>query len=261
METGSVIGNIDLAQLVLYTFWIFFACLIYYLRQEDRREGYPLIDEATGQGGTPNFFFVPKAKTFDLPHGGTATAPNGKVDAREIKLRKQEVWAGAPYVPTGDPMVDGVGPAAWAERADTPDLTADGEPKIVPLRSAKGFALTDAREDPTGYAVVAGDGKSVGTVSDLWVDKAESLVRYVEVQLAGDERKVLVPKAMANIKAGSFGRAQGRVMVPSIHSHQFAGVPKTARATQITLLEEDKIGAYFAGGTLYADPDRAEPFL
>jgi photosynthetic reaction center H subunit len=109
--------------------------------------------------------------------------------------------------------------------------------------------------------VIAGDGKAVGKVSDLWVDKAESLVRYVEVQLAGDERKVLVPKAMANIVASSVGRGVGRVQVPSIYSQHFAGVPKTARATQITLLEEDKIGAYFAGGTLYADPDRAEPFL
>ncbi len=33
---------IDFAQVSLYVFWIFFAGLIYYLRQEDKREGYPL---------------------------------------------------------------------------------------------------------------------------------------------------------------------------------------------------------------------------
>ena len=36
-------------------------------------------------------------------------------------------------------MRDGVGPAAYAERADTPDLTVDGAPKIVPLRVAPDF--------------------------------------------------------------------------------------------------------------------------
>lgn len=33
---------IDFAQLALYAFWVFFAGLIYYLRREDKREGYPL---------------------------------------------------------------------------------------------------------------------------------------------------------------------------------------------------------------------------
>ena len=38
--------------------------------------------------------------------------------------------------PTGDPMRDGVGPASYAQRADMPDLTFEGLPKIVPLRVA-----------------------------------------------------------------------------------------------------------------------------
>jgi hypothetical protein len=32
----------DVAQIALYAFWIFFAGLIFYLRREDKREGYPL---------------------------------------------------------------------------------------------------------------------------------------------------------------------------------------------------------------------------
>ncbi len=36
---------IDLAQVSLYLFWFFFFALIYYLRKEDKREGYPLQDE------------------------------------------------------------------------------------------------------------------------------------------------------------------------------------------------------------------------
>jgi photosynthetic reaction center H subunit len=42
--------------------------------------------------------------------------------------------------------------------------------------------------------------------------------------------------------------------------HQFANVPQTRSSTQITLLEEEKICAYYGAGTLYATPDRQEPF-
>ncbi len=39
MQDGAYL---DVAQVTLYVFWIFFGCLIYYLRREDKREGYPL---------------------------------------------------------------------------------------------------------------------------------------------------------------------------------------------------------------------------
>ena len=44
----EIVGNIDAAQVVLYAFWIFFACLIWYLQAESRREGYPLENDITG---------------------------------------------------------------------------------------------------------------------------------------------------------------------------------------------------------------------
>jgi photosynthetic reaction center H subunit len=47
MTTGAITGYIDVAQITLYAFWIFFAGLIYYLLQENKREGYPL--ESTAQ--------------------------------------------------------------------------------------------------------------------------------------------------------------------------------------------------------------------
>ena len=37
----SPAGYIDIAQVVLYAFWIFFAGLIFYLHRENKREGYP----------------------------------------------------------------------------------------------------------------------------------------------------------------------------------------------------------------------------
>jgi photosynthetic reaction center H subunit len=51
------------------------------------------------------------------------------------------------------------------------------------------------------------------------------------------------------------------VFVKSIYAAQFANVPVTQSADQVTLLEEDKISAYYGGGTLYADPMRSEPIL
>jgi photosynthetic reaction center H subunit len=42
METGAITQYVDVAQLVLYVFWAFFAGLIYYLLRENHREGYPM---------------------------------------------------------------------------------------------------------------------------------------------------------------------------------------------------------------------------
>ena len=56
----------------------------------------------------------------------------------DLKAVPVDNYNGSPLIPTGNPMVDGVGPAAWANRADVPDLTVRGEPKIVPMRVAPG---------------------------------------------------------------------------------------------------------------------------
>jgi photosynthetic reaction center H subunit len=49
--------------------------------------------------------------------------------------------------------------------------------------------------------------------------------------------------------------------VKSILGAQFAHVPGTRHAEQVTFLEEEKIMAYYGGGTLYATPQRQEPLL
>ncbi len=42
MGTGAITGYIDVAQIVLYIFWVFFFGLVYYLQMESKREGFPL---------------------------------------------------------------------------------------------------------------------------------------------------------------------------------------------------------------------------
>ena len=49
--------------------------------------------------------------------------------------------------------------------------------------------------------------------------------------------------------------------VRSILAAQFADVPAIANPNQVTKLEEDRIVGYYAGGTLYATPDRMGPLL
>jgi photosynthetic reaction center H subunit len=250
---------IDLAQLVLYAFWIFFAGLIYYLHRENKREGYPLESDRSDRAprvavqGWPR---MPEPKTYKLAHGGTAVAPNGRKDTREVKAVPVAGYPGAPLEPTGDPMVDGVGPAAYAQRADEPDLTYDGEPKLVPLRVATDHVLESRDPDPRGMAVIGADGKAGGTVRDVWVDRSECLIRYLEVETGSGTatRRVLLPMNFARV-------TRGGVLVKSITSAHFAKVPGLRNPDVVTLLEEDKIMGFYGGGHLYALPQRTEPLI
>ncbi len=178
-----------------------------------------------------------------------------------VKAVPADPYIGSPLVPTGDPLVDGVGPAAYAMRADVPDRTVHGEAKIVPLRLAPGYHIEPRDPDPRGLPVKACDGRVAGTILDLWVDRSEPQVRYYEVQLAGAERRVLLPAAFVQWpNFGWFGRMD-HVKVKSITADQFTRVPGTRRDDQVTLLEEDRIMAYYAGGHLYAKAARSEPLL
>ncbi len=245
-------GNFDLASLAIWLFWGFFAVLIYYLQTENMREGYPMETEDGLPAPNQGPFGLPKPKTFLLPHGrGTVTQPNGARENREVALARTAASEGFPHAPTGDPMVDGVGPAAWAPRRDIPELDGHGHNKIVPMAAAAGFGVSAGR-DPRGLPVQASDLEVVGRISDMWVDAPEQLVRYLEIDLnAGGKR--LVPMPMAKIWAD-------RVRINSISSDLFGGVPQTRSATEVTLLEEEKIGAYYAGGTMYAAAKRKRGF-
>ena len=45
MQVGAITGYLDLAQIILYAFWLFFAGILYYLVLENHREGYPMESE------------------------------------------------------------------------------------------------------------------------------------------------------------------------------------------------------------------------
>ena len=244
-------GDFDLASLAIWLFWIFFAGLVYYLQTENMREGYPLRDDSDGVPANESLWPLPKEKTFILRDGrGTLTVPSRAYeDAKmrtDLALAQSSPASGSPWLPTGDPMADGVGPASWAPRRDAPELDAHGHVKIKPMSLLPDFKVSGGR-DPRGKAVVGGDGEVVGRVTDMWVDVPEALVRYLTVDLnpEGSGKTRLIPINMAKIQSD-------RVTVRSLHAGNWDGVPTTKAADQVTVLEEDKITGYYAGGTLYA---------
>lgn len=257
MQTGAITSYFDVAQIVLYAFWIFFAGLIVYLRREDKREGYPLISDISDHVDVVGYPGLPAPKVFRLANGETRVAPREE-ERRPFAAEPTAPWPGAPFEPTGNPLADGIGPAAWAMRPDVPDHMFDGSPKIVPLRAAADHSLAEEDAPLIGWTVVAADGEAVGTVVDVWVDKGEMLVRYLEVALTAEfgGRSVLLPDG--------FGEHIGRrheVKVNAILGRQFAGVPGLQNPDIVTLREEDRISGYYGGGYLYATPARSQPLL
>jgi photosynthetic reaction center H subunit len=265
MYNATFFGNFDVTSLILSVFVLFFVGLIIYLRREDRREGYPLEQEASGKlepGG--GLFFTAKPKTFILAHDqGLLLKPNIQRESQAVNARPTSRAPGSPLQPTGDPMMAGVGPGAFAQRARKPELTFHGATKIVPLRVATEFVVDTGTADPRGMTVIGVDGVAGGVVSDVWVDRSEYMVRYLEVAVTPVEgaapaaiKTVLVPMTMVVIH-----KSAKTVKVDAITGAQFAQAPVLENPDQITLYEEERVTAYYGGGYLYATPSRSEPWL
>ena len=270
MHNAEFFGTFDITALTLTLFTAFFFGLVIYLRREDRREGYPIEDDITGRPEpVMGIFFAAQPKTFNLPNGSIVSKPDGVRDGRDLPVARGRV-SGTPLQPVGDGMLAGVGPGAYAERAKTPDLTDHGALKVVPLRSLPDFVVDKRDPDPRGMTVFGADRLPAGVVTDVWIDRGEILIRYLEVELAAGApaglsvvggssaaRRVLLPMTMATISRG----AARAVKVNAILASQFAGVPALTVPDSITRDEEGRVCAYYGGGYLYATPARTEPLI
>jgi photosynthetic reaction center H subunit len=258
MQSGAITSYIDVAQLTLYLFWGFFFGLVLYLHRENKREGYPLVNRGANGITVEGFPPVPAPKEFLLHDGTVRYAPRDET-AAEVFGEPSGNFPGAPFDPAGNPMLSGMGAGAWAERPDVPDTGFDDHlPKIVPLRAAGDFFLAWEDPDPRGMVVLGGDGMRAGTIADVWVDRSEVIIRYLEVALdAGiGAGTVLLPMTFADI-SGHWRR----IRVAALMAAQFADVPKLKNPDSVTFLEEEKITAYYGGGMLYAKPSRNRPLL
>lgn len=259
MELGSVTEYVDAAQIFLYIFWAFFAYLIFYLNQEGKREGFPLVNDLTdgaskvAPGGLAD---PPTPKVFRLADGSSVSVPDpSRADTRTLAAVPTSKAPGSPIEPTGNPMLDGLGAAAWAERQDIPDVDAHGNPKIVPMRTKPEMGVWDGNLNPIGLPVVGADGEQAGTISDLWIDPGETLIRYFEVDVTGVGKR-LMPFTIAYVNT-----RRKRVECEALLAAHFSQVPGTKSDVQVTRLEEEKISAYYGGGLLYATKERSEPLV
>lgn len=254
-EFGAITRHIDVAQLTLYAFWLFFLGLVLYLLRENNRDGFPLVSETKGPAPMPGLL-VPGPKEYLLHDGTKVMIPRPASAEPPFAARPSQGTPGSPFIPTGNPLVDQVGPASYATREDHPDLTWDDRsPKIVPLRAANSYFLAQEDPDPRGMNMLGLDDQVAGKVVDVWVDKSEYILRFYEVELPSGKR-VLIPSAMVTI---DFGRTRCKTV--ALKAEQFADIPTTKHPEQITLLEEDRISTYVGGGYFYATPDRNESFV
>jgi photosynthetic reaction center H subunit len=254
---GMLVGNIDVTQIVLAAFVLFFVLLVFHLRAEDKREGYPMVDPATGalEDGFPP---IPRPKTFRLMEGGLAYAPHEDT-LRTFALERLHDDPGSPLTPTGDPLLDGVGPAAYGLRRTEPLIYREGHIQMAPLRLLGGWALGDGDPDPRGMTVLGVDGKAAGVVTDVWIDKSVKILRYLEVEVgvgpgAPAGRRILLPIYHTDIK-----RRAREVRVKAARAARFADAPGPAQPDVVTAREEDQINAFWAGARFYRDQMIQEP--
>ncbi|WP_420391954.1 photosynthetic reaction center subunit H [Acuticoccus sp.] len=304
--TGTITEHIDVALVVLYAFWIFFFGLVFYLQRESRREGFPMVPdnplERRARQGDLSLSTPPK-KRFVTLFDGLVFTPQERKDDRDISQVTARPAPGMPLIPTGNPLVDGVGPASYAMRVDVTEKTSEGHNRIVPMRVSTEHFIAEEDPNPVGMPVFGADGRFAGTVTDIWVDRSEGLIRYLELELSnraapeaevavavvdrevavaattpqGDtvvaavavetiEPVIIEPSAWAQRRLMPIGFSvvkghRGRVDVGAITAAQFADIPHPSDPSKVTLAEEERVVAYFAGGALYATPLRAEPLL
>ena len=261
MNLHQVAGSIDAAQVAMVFFIGFVFAVFVYIHREDKREGYPLEDPASviqpGRRHLVGFPLPPPEKHFRLMQGGTAInpSPEGRTHLALTPLRQVP---GAPFIPTGDAMQDGVGPASYAMKSDGPILTWEGHHLLEPLRRLPGWNVSEGDPDPRGMTVLDADGFRVGTVTDLWLDHGAKILRYLEIalEIPGGAPRAMVPIYFADISPGA-----RLIRVPGLHTAHFAAFPQLREADTISAREEDRVSSFCQGGLFYGAPRSQEPFL
>ncbi len=251
-------AGIDVALLVFYAFVLFFIGLIFYLRREDRREGYPLEDTVTGRHLSPGGpMHTASTQVASCCRSIMARSPRRpRAASRSTSPRGAPIASPARLMPR--PAIRW--PTASARRPgpiapSAPIIDMEGHPRIVPLSAADGYRVSDKDPDLDGLA--GGRCRRRGRRHrQRPVDRHR---RPAGALYPADRRKaapLLAPMMMAKVD-----KRRRRVVVDALNAAQFAAAPRPATPGQITLYEEDRVQAYFGGGYLYANASRQEPFL
>jgi uncharacterized protein (TIGR02271 family) len=131
---------------------------------------------------------------------------------------------------------------------------------VVPLDDLDDFEVADDNPDVRGWDVVTSDGRTVGEVDELLVDRSAMKVRYLDVELdkdalgTDDDRHVLIPIGRARLDTDD-----DRVLVQQISSEQLRTLPPYEG--RLDRQYEDSLNAHFGvaggvGGQAYYDRDQ-----
>ena len=204
MNHAYIVGTFDVAELAFLLFFGFFhrRWWLYLNKERPPRRGSVLEDEQE-PARFPRLAacLMATRKSCKLRNGRGTYVPERCSARDDINVAGVQGFrsAGAPWVPTGDPMKDGMGPAAWANRSKYPDLTFDGRPRIVPI--AQSHELIIAPNDPQliGWPVMAAD-KEDGRHGERYLGRSgrtpDPLSRSRE---ATTGKKVLAPMMVATV--------------------------------------------------------------
>ena len=203
MGTGAITAYIDVAQLVLYAFWIFFAGLIYYLHPREPPRGLPDGDRRAAAASIDRLADVADAQDLPAAHDGQRRC-RARAESRRTQLERR---AGAPLrrrAAGADRRPDAGRrrPGLLGDlRPDEPDLDHHGTPKIVPLRLAPESSVSAQDTDPRGLPRGRRRRRRRPARSrDLWIDRGEMIFRYLEVESRRQRaRRCCVPMTFARI--------------------------------------------------------------
>lgn len=144
----------------------------------------------------------------------------------------------------------------------------DALDRVVPLDQLDDFEIADGDPDIRGWDVHSADGRKIGEVDDLLVDRLAMKVRYLDVDLddevdrAGEDRHILVPIGYARLDEDD-----DRVVVDSLTRADLETMPLYDHAPVTREYETTLRGSYDREGStpttaddFYAsdiyDPDR-----
>lgn len=252
----NVTQHIDLPQLAFWMFFLAFVGICYWLRKNDKREGYPLKASPFTSERMDGVPLPGEPVTYRLNEGGVTSTPHAYPDpaASVVPVAR---FAGTPFRATGDLLRTSLGPGAWVMRKDEPMLTEDGELLLQPLRLCPGWAIGKGEANPCGMPVFDVRWRPVGIVGDVWIDRGIRIIRYLEVELRDSlgGGRVLVPIFHVTI-----AEQAREIQVTALSHHEFGNIPMPAAADRMTAREEERINAYFAAGRFYRDMPDSDKF-
>lgn len=102
----------------------------------------------------------------------------------------------------------------------------DGLDRVIPLDQLDDFEVAEGDPDIRGWDVHTADGRRIGEVDDLLVDRLAMKVRYLDVDLddevdrSAEDRHILVPIGYARLD-----EADDRVVVDSLTRADLEAMP------------------------------------